>query len=84
MAERRGLWDTSSQRAVTQNGLKAADRHQITHLRQKTLLKYSVLYLRLFQFHVLRGTGHTLPLINQWDCLHSLFLMKDATIKGRE
>lgn len=25
MAETRGLWDTSSQRAVTQNGLKAAD-----------------------------------------------------------
>lgn len=28
--------------------------------------------------------GRTLPLINQWDRLHTLFLMADATMKGRE
>lgn len=28
--------------------------------------------------------GHTLPLINQSDRLHILFLMKDATMKGGE
>ena len=28
--------------------------------------------------------GHTLPLINQCDRLHILFLMKDGTMKGRE
>ena len=75
----------SSQRAVTQNGLKAADQApDPSHLCQRISLKYPVLYLQLFQFHVLQRAGRTLPLINQWDRLHTLFLMKDATMKGRE
>lgn len=51
MAETRGLWDTSSQRAVTQNVLKeTAQAPDHSHLRQRTLLKYLVLYLQLLSF----------------------------------
>lgn len=72
MAETGGLWDTL-QSACCHSKWAQSRRLGTRSLSSLSegLVKIPALYLQLFQFHVLRRAGRTLPLINQWDRLHT-------------